>query len=343
MRRRNLIIGTAACALVISGGVVAGLNAASSGRIADGITIGGVDVGGMTPEAARSHIDALYTSALREPVVFRRRGEEYRFTAKEARTQVDVDRAIAEAVEQSEDKDIFTRAWETAVGSSDTNHIAAPATVSRDAILRYVDRVRRAVDRDAKDAKLTFDGPRPQISKSQAGMTVDRQELRAKVEAALVSPTQRTGVVPVDTKKPKMTVAALRKQAGTVLTVDRSTNKLRLYKQLKLDKTYTVSVGKGGYDTPAGTFTIQNKQVNPTWSVPNSEWAGDLAGQTIPPGPGNPLVARWIGFNGSVGFHGTTALGAIGGPASHGCVRMIPDDVIDLYERVDVGDTVHVF
>jgi lipoprotein-anchoring transpeptidase ErfK/SrfK len=84
-------------------------------------------------------------------------------------------------------------------------------------------------------------------------------------------------------------------------------------------------------------------QVDPPWNVPDSDWAGDLAGSTIPGGaPNNPLVARWIGFNGSVGFHGTADIGSLGSAASHGCVRMNPRDVIDLYERVDVGTTVYV-
>ncbi len=92
-----------------------------------------------------------------------------------------------------------------------------------------------------------------------------------------------------------------------------------------------------------GSFTVQGKQVNPPWNVPQSDWAGELAGSTIPGGdPRNPLKARWIGFNGSVGFHGTDSVGSLGTAASHGCVRMAPADVIDLYERVVVGTTVLV-
>jgi lipoprotein-anchoring transpeptidase ErfK/SrfK len=76
-------------------------------------------------------------------------------------------------------------------------------------------------------------------------------------------------------------------------------------------------------------------QKNPAWNVPQSEWAGSLAGETIPGGdPRNPLVARWIGFNGSVGFHGTASAGSLGSAASHGCIRMNPSDVIDLFGRV---------
>ena len=97
------------------------------------------------------------------------------------------------------------------------------------------------------------------------------------------------------------------------------------------------------YPTPLGQFSVQTKQVDPVWNVPNSDWAGDLAGKSIPGGdPRNPLVARWIGFNGSVGFHGTKSIDSLGRSASHGCVRMAPGDVIDLFERVEVGTPVVV-
>ena len=58
--------------------------------------------------------------------------------------------------------------------------------------------------------------------------------------------------------------------------------------------------------------------------------------------PDNPLVARCIGFDGSVGFHGTAEVASLGQAASHGCVRMDPADVKDLFTRVNVGTTVFV-
>jgi lipoprotein-anchoring transpeptidase ErfK/SrfK len=93
-----------------------------------------------------------------------------------------------------------------------------------------------------------------------------------------------------------------------------------------------------GLDTPAGRYAIQNKQVNPAWHVPNSPWAGSLAGQVIPGGaPNNPLRARWLGIANGVGIHGTAEDWSIGTRASHGCIRMHVSDVIDLYNRVPVG------
>jgi hypothetical protein len=65
-----------------------------------------------------------------------------------------------------------------------------------------------------------------------------------------------------------------------------------------------------------------------------------------PPGPENPLGARWIGFwtdgNNAIGFHGTPHEHLIGQAVSHGCVRMRNTDVIELYERIRVGAQVIV-
>jgi lipoprotein-anchoring transpeptidase ErfK/SrfK len=129
----------------------------------------------------------------------------------------------------------------------------------------------------------------------------------------------------------------------TVVTVSRAAKTARLFRRGELVRSYRVAVGEPRYPTPIGKYVVQGKQVDPPWNVPNSDWAGKLAGTTIPGGaPDNPLKARWIGFNGSVGFHGTASVDSLGQAASHGCVRMAPADVIDLYDRVEVGTPVLV-
>ncbi len=62
----------------------------------------------------------------------------------------------------------------------------------------------------------------------------------------------------------------------------------------------------------------------------------------IPPGPADPIKARWIGIFDGAGIHGTDELSSLGSAASHGCVRMSIPDVIDLYNRVQVGDPIYV-
>ena len=128
-----------------------------------------------------------------------------------------------------------------------------------------------------------------------------------------------------------------------ILIVSRSSFKLQLYRNLKLEKTYDIAVGQAGMDTPAGLYTIQNKAENPSWHVPDSDWAGDLAGQVIPPDdPRNPIEARWMGIFDGAGIHGTTAVDSIGSAASHGCVRMTIPDVVELYDQVPVDAPVYI-
>jgi lipoprotein-anchoring transpeptidase ErfK/SrfK len=128
-----------------------------------------------------------------------------------------------------------------------------------------------------------------------------------------------------------------------VLALNRSAFQLTLYKHLKVAKTYTVAVGQVGLETPAGLYHIENKAVDPAWHVPNSAWAGSLAGQVIPGGaPNNPIKARWLGIFAGAGIHGTTVSSSLGTAASHGCVRMSIPDVIELYPQVPVGTPIYI-
>ena len=95
--------------------------------------------------------------------------------------------------------------------------------------------------------------------------------------------------------------------------------------------------------TQLGVYTINDKTVNPTWYVPDAAWAGSLAGQVIPGGaPNNPLIARWLGFYNGAGIHGTADLSSLGSSASHGCIRMNPDNVIELYDQVPLGTPIYI-
>lgn len=105
------------------------------------------------------------------------------------------------------------------------------------------------------------------------------------------------------------------------ILINRSAHTLTLYKDNKFYKVYTVAVGKGSTPTPRGTFRIINKQVN----------------------PGGPYGARWLGLSArGIGIHGTNMPGSIGGPVSHGCIRMYNKDVIELSNLVPVGTVVKI-
>ncbi len=112
-----------------------------------------------------------------------------------------------------------------------------------------------------------------------------------------------------------------------------------VYRQNKVQASFQVAVGKGGWETPTGNFKVTHMIKDPVWEHP---WTGEL----VPAGPDNPLGTRWIGFwtdgKNVIGFHGTPNPESIGRAASHGCVRMFDKDAQSLFEKVEVGTPVIV-
>jgi lipoprotein-anchoring transpeptidase ErfK/SrfK len=127
-----------------------------------------------------------------------------------------------------------------------------------------------------------------------------------------------------------------------VIVINRSVNRLYLYKDAKLRRTFGVATGQSSYPTPRGKWHIVVKYRNPTWYPPlNNSWARGL--KPVPPGPSNPLGTRWMGLDSpGVGIHGTNNPASIGYSASHGCVRMQVRDSEWLFDHVDIGTTVFV-
>ena len=125
------------------------------------------------------------------------------------------------------------------------------------------------------------------------------------------------------------------------LVVRLSQFRVRLIRDGKVVVSYPIARGQPAYPTPTGDYEINDKQVDPTWTPPDSPWAAELS--SIPPGPGNPLGTRWIGTTApGIGFHGTYADYSVGTAASHGCMRMHIPDVEALYDQVTVGMKVKI-
>lgn len=111
---------------------------------------------------------------------------------------------------------------------------------------------------------------------------------------------------------------------------------------------YKVGVGREGFQW-SGNAKISNKAEWPTWRPPQSMIEREAAkGNYLPDmmegGPENPLGARALYIGGTLyRIHGTNNAASIGGAVSSGCIRMMNADVIDLYERVQVGARVYVY
>ncbi len=206
-------------------------------------------------------------------------------------------------------------------------------------------KVEGKVNQPAQDAAVTFAGASLGTVEGQEGIEVKTAKLRKAIRAELVLPhADRVVEVSTSVVQPEVTREELASQYPVVLTVNRPSFELRLWKNLQLQKTYTIAVGAVGYDTPSGLYHIQNKAVNPAWTMPNSDWVapGDR-GKVIPGGvPENPLKARWLGIYAGAGIHGTDVTSSLGSAASHGCLRMAIPDVIELYDQVPVSTPIYI-
>jgi hypothetical protein len=320
-------------------------DAARANVIAIGVRIDGVDVGGLQAGAARQLLETRLAERLRRSVSLVYGSQRFAVSPRRAGLRVEIAATVAAAVEASRSGSLAHRFFRDVGGRPLQETIPLQATVSPRHIEAVINHVAGVVDRSARSARVV---PKPlatglRIIPSVPGLAVKRPFLeRALTSALLTLNGPRTLTVPTRLVAPRVWTSTLSRHYGTYILVSRETFTLRLYKNLKLTKTYRIAVGQAGLETPAGEYTINDKQVNPSWHVPLSAWAGALAGQIIPPGPADPIKARWMGFYDGAGIHGTVETWSIGSAASHGCIRMTIPDVEDLYPRVPLHTPIYV-
>lgn len=123
------------------------------------------------------------------------------------------------------------------------------------------------------------------------------------------------------------------------VVVDLSDRRTYVYQGELVIASYPIAIGKKGWETPTGTFEVNDMQHDPIWKHP-------ITGKVFPPGSDSPLGERWIGFwtdgRNAIGFHGTPDIHLLGTAISHGCLRMRNSDVRLLYDQVGVGTKVSV-
>ena len=125
---------------------------------------------------------------------------------------------------------------------------------------------------------------------------------------------------------------APRGEAPLRLVLNVPAHRLYVYENGEQTRVFRVSVGMPGYQTPAGTYAIRSVIWNPWWHPPKSEWARDRKPE--PPGPEKPMGRVKLNFAPLLYVHGTVERAALGDPASHGCVRLSNEDLIELTRLV---------
>jgi lipoprotein-anchoring transpeptidase ErfK/SrfK len=313
--------------------------------IARGVTIGGVAVGGLQASQARTLLEARFAARLRQPVELVRGGRAFTVRPTSTGLKLDVVRMVDEAVAASRAGGLYGRVRRAVLQKSLAVAIPLRTSLSNPQLSLVAQRVARVIDEPATNARLI---QKPlavgiKVLPSHWGIAVDQPKLITELTSTLVAfDGPREVTIPVKPVRPTLGLYGLSRRYSTYILVSRETFTLRLFKHLKLVKTYRIAVGRIGLETPAGEYTINDKQINPSWHVPLSSWAGDLAGRIIPPGPDDPIKARWLGFFDGAGIHGTDEISSIGTAASHGCIRMTIPDVEDLYPRVPLHTPIYV-
>jgi lipoprotein-anchoring transpeptidase ErfK/SrfK len=323
MPRRPLALAVALCALLVLAVPASGRQVPQPKRIKPGVTAAGVDLSNLTVEEATVRLDQQLAPRLQPDLVLGAAGVPWKLTMAEAKLKLDSVRTAKRA--------LYAKAGVTAVPPAISH--------SRLAVAAFVQRVNGRVSRAARNARIRITVRHIFRQRARHGRALPADATRKAIDAAIDDPAAPRHVHQRLVKvSPKVTFANLARVYNTVVTIDRPNFKLRLFKGLKFRRAYGIAVGMAGLETPAGRYAIQSKQINPAWHVPNSAWAGSLAGQVIPGGaPNNPLKARWMGIANGVGIHGTAESWSIGTRASHGCIRMHVPDVIDLFRRVPLG------
>jgi L,D-transpeptidase catalytic domain len=282
-----------------------------------------VAVGGLTFDAAAARLRDAIGPALSLPVQVRVARARFTVTPRSVGARFDPRATARDALAAAPGERV------PAVTSVDDGRLAARAAA-----------IDAATTKPARDAGVRITLRHLRVRGSRPGLSLSAPRLAERLGATLRSPTRARLVVGHRRViHPAVRTRDLRRgRYGTVITIDQRHFRLRLFKRLRFDRSYRVAVGQPAYPTPRGLFSITSRAVNPTWHVPDSPWAGALRNETVPGGSSaNPLKARWLGIVNGVGIHGTAETGSIGSRASHGCIRMLVPDVVDLYPRVPLG------
>ena len=338
VRRAAGIAAAAVIGLSLVAGIAARADAASRARILPGVTVAGVDVGGMSRDEALAAVDAVAKAEPASPITIRVATARWTVIPQVLGVAPGVDRAVDAAFAVGDRLGLIGRLFHRLGGSPVRVDVPLRPVVDRAALRTFVTGVADDVDGPPVDAQLAFVDGEVIVRPASAGYTVDRRgALRALTDA--IAAGEPDVDFPVATEQP----AVDGKQLGKTIVVDVSANTLVLYDGTTVEARYRVATGAPGFPTPIGSFEVVRKAEDPTWVNPDPTGWGKDYPPSIPPGPGNPLGTRAMYLDApGIRIHGTYNASSIGTFASHGCVRMTIADSEALYELVPVGTRVFI-
>lgn len=297
---------------------------AFEGPVLNDCTVGGVQLQGMTEADARATIASESAVPTFTPLVVQARTRVFTYAPT---LDLDVETMLAAAY-----------ATTTPAGTE----IPVAYTIHYPSVSYWVSCVARLSYKAPVNARYYVSGSTLRVRKAAAGWRVNQTATRALVESAFASACAGSvvGTVTVtsETVLPSVTGANM----GKAILIDISQRRLRVFKVRSVIRSYRVAVGTGGHPTPRGNFRVIKKVKNPAWYNPGSAWAAGMPSY-IAPGPSNPLGTRALYLNApGIRIHGTSKRSSIGTAASHGCIRMLRENIEALYPIIAVGTPVFI-
>ena len=302
------------------------------GRILPGATIAGVDVGGLTAAEAELLVEAALLPRLEREITLSWRDRTWNVTPRELGARALTQEAVAGAVSASIDASLLEKARMSVFGSDAWFDNAGVVSHPRKPMMAFVRGLASSFDRKPRETSIDYSTGWVKLRPAQDGRRVQVQQ----TVKSLRTDGLREGAadLSVAVRKAKKTP----NKFDQILLLRIGENKLYLYEDGKIAHEWTVATGQPEYPTPTGLYEITLKRYLPTWVNPDPTGWGASLPASIPPGPGNPLGLRALNWSApAIRFHGTSAIYSLGYNASHGCVRMANEDVIELYDMIDVG------
>ncbi|MEX2275380.1 MAG: L,D-transpeptidase/peptidoglycan binding protein [Actinomycetota bacterium] len=341
-RRLTVIALVAGVAMLAAGGTAYAAvryDDSNARQIMPGVTVAGVDVGGMNRAEAVKAVRLTARESLDSELDVEAAGESWTVTAGELGLRANVAGAVDRAIKASDSMGLFSRVYHRITNESVDKAVELGFKSDKKDIESFVADVTDTVTQEPTDAAVVVEGGDIQFRRAQTGRTLDTKAALTQMRMALER--QQTQVkLPVETVKPEVAEADL----GYTILVSRESNSLRVYKGFDIARTYGVATGTSEFPTPTGAFEIINKVENPTWVNPDPTGWGSGLPASIPPGPGNPLGTRALYLDApGIRIHGTYAEDSIGTAASHGCIRMRIADSEELYPIIPIGTPVYVY
>lgn len=316
----------------------------AKGLVTKGVTVVGNDLTGMSEPQARAAIEEAVAAPMMRPLTVA--GDSRTWTLDpHGMVSVDVDSMLDMAYAPKRAAPLVSRLTSQLGDKLLPADIGPMYSVDSTAVAAWVGQTAAQVDRKPVDATRRIVKYEFKVTPEVYGAKVDRSRstdliLQSLTAEAALSSSSRVTTLSIRVLKPKV----LKSSFKLAIIVSLPQCRIRLYDGAKLVKSYRCAPGQPAWPTPAGDFEVVSKLRYSSWFNPHMSWSANMP-EVIGPGPDNPMGVTKIGIDSpGVFMHGIPPgeFGSIGTHASHGCIRMMPSDALDLFGRVKIGTPVFI-